>query len=420
VPYSFFVNDIEVVSTLESDLKDVFKDLKEATIEINYIPQATYRVNPATRCASTLSGHSESIIVVAFSPDGKRLASGSGDRTVRFWDLNTNTPLPVSPAHKNWIMCLAWSPDGRFLASGSMDNTIQIWDGSSGKPIGQPLRGHTQWITALAWEPLHIESPSMRLVSASKDGSARIWDATRQLCLHALTQHRDAVSSVKWSGSGHIITASRDRTIKIWRPDGSLAKNLEGHGHWINTLALSTDYVLRTGAFDHNGQLKSSDPESMKKAAFDRYQAALTEGHEMLVSGSDDFTMILWNPEVSNKPVARLTGHQALVNQVQFSPNGLFLASASFDKSVKLWSAKTGKFIASLRGHVRSVYQLAWSSDSRLLSSSSSDGTVKLWDIKLRALKQDLPGHRDEVFAIDWSPNGQAIASGGRDKALKM
>lgn len=416
------MDDVEIVNSIEVDLAELVKGAKEATINITCIPQATYRVNPATRCASTLSGHTDSILTVAFSPDGRRLASGSGDMNVRFWDLNTNTPLPVSQGHKNWVMCLSWSPDGRYLASGSMDNTVIIWDGETGKPIGSPLKGHTKWITSLSWEPLHLQSPSYRLVSSSKDGLAKVWDVTGKTCLITLSQHKDAIACVKWAGSGHIYTASRDRSIKIWTPQGSLVKSLDGHAHWINTLALSTDYALRTGAFDHNGQLKvdRNDPEAMKQAALERYKAALPEGREVLISGSDDFTMILWNPDESNKPVARLTGHQALVNHVMFSPNGQFIASASFDKSVKIWNAKTGKFLASLRGHVGSVYQIAWSSDSRLLCSCSKDSTVKLWELKTRSLKQNLPGHQDEVFAIDWSPNGESLASGGRDKTLKM
>ena len=177
---------------------------------------------------------------------------------------------------------------------------------------------------------------------------------------------------------------------------------------------------MRTGAFDHQGKLKLNNPEEMKKVALEKYQSSLVDGNEILVSGSDDFTMILWSPLQNNKPVARLTGHQALVNQVMFSPNGQFLASASFDKSVKIWNAKTGKFLSSLRGHVGSVYQIAWSSDSRMICSVSKDSTVKLWELKTRSLKQNLPGHQDEVFAIDWSPNGDSLASGGRDKNLKM
>lgn len=133
------------------------------------------------------------------------------------------------------------------------------------------------------------------------------------------------------------------------------------------------------------------------------------------MSGSDDFTLFLWHPTESKKPIARMTGHQQLINHVAFSPDGRLLASASFDKSIKLWCGKTGKYVASfafftfncnfacfrflgtLRGHVQAVYQVAWSGDSRLLVSGSADSTLKLWDVRTRKLAVDLPGHADEV-----------------------
>jgi len=199
--------------------------------------------------------------------------------------------------------------------------------------------------------------------------------------------------------------------------EGKLLAILEGHAHWINTLALGTDFVLRTGAFDHEGRISGSDP---KATALARYQAALNGESEQLVSGSDDFTMFLWSPSKSKKPIARLTGHQGLIFQVNFSPDGRYIASGSVDKSVKIWNGMTGQFVTSFRGHVGSVYQICWSADSRLVMSASKDSTVKVWELKSRSLKLDLPGHLDEVYAIDWSPMGDRAASGGKDKLLKL
>ena len=145
--------------------------------------------------------------------------------------------------------------------------------------------------------------------------------------------------------------------------------------------------------------------------------------------------MFLWNPAETKTSIARMTGHQQLVNQVVFSPDTRYIASASFDKSVKLWCGRTGKYITSLRfvlfilklllfysfrGHVNAVYQVAWSADSRLLVSGSADSTLKVWEMKSKHLYVDLPGHGDEVYTVDWSPEGTKVVSGGKDKVLKL
>lgn len=115
--------------------------------------------------------------------------------------------------------------------------------------------------------------------------------------------------------------------------DGKLVRTFKGHGHWVNTLALSTEHVLRTGAFDEHG-VAPDHPEEAKAQALARYQQATSSGKqpERMVSGSDDFTMFLWQPSTSKVHLARLTGHMQLINQVQFSPDGRWILSASFDK----------------------------------------------------------------------------------------
>lgn len=140
--------------------------------------------------------------------------------------------------------------------------------------------------------------------------------------------------------------------------EGKLVRQLKGHGHWVNTLGVSTEHALRTGPFDHTGKPPPADPTEAKALAQKRYDELKGARGERLVSGSDDFTMFLWEPEDGKKPLARMTGHQQLINQVQFSPNGLYICSASFDKSVKLWDGLTGKFLSSFFGHVGPVYQV--------------------------------------------------------------
>ena len=415
IPFAFYVNDVEVIDSLEKNIGENFS-CSEDVLEIVYQPQAIFKVRAVTRCTGSLEGHKEAVISVAFSPDGQCLASGSGDTTVRFWDIYTQTPQFTCEGHKHWVLCISWSPCGRKLVSACKNGTILLWNPKTGEQIGRAMSGHKMWVTSLCWEPFHKNPECQYLVSASKDCDLRIWDTVRAQVVRILSGHTKSVTSVKWGGSGLIYSASQDRTIKVWRAeDGILCRTLEGHAHWVNTLALNVDYVLRTGPF-HLGK-NASETETSVEYAKKQYESI---GEEILVSGSDDFTLYLWKPEKEKKSIARMTGHQQLINDVKFSPNGRVIASASFDKSIKLWESSTGTYIASLRGHVQVVYSIAWSADSRLLASGSADSTLKVWSMKTKKLCQDLPGHSDEVYVVDWSPDGLRVASGGKDKVLRL
>jgi len=439
--YSFFVNDKEIVGDLES-MVEKEKISTEGSIEIVYQPQASFKVRAVTRCSSSVQGHSGPVLTLQFSPCGRNLASGSGDKTVRFWDLNTQTPHHTCRGHKREILNVCWSPDGKKLASGCGSGLIMIWDPQTGKQIGKTMKYHKKEIQWLCWEPLHLNGECRRLASCSQDADVIVWDTKLQQREASLCGHMQAVRAMRWTGSGGqssntseadksgglIITASRDCTIRVWTPKGLLVRILKGHGHWVNTLALNTDYVMRTGCYEpadaQTMDLKAYDQETAKsrqEKALKRYnQVVQTIGKEYMVSGSDDMSLSLWNPSESSKRIVQMTGHQAQVNDVRFSPDGKIIASASFDKCVKLWNGITGGFIASLRGHANAVYQVAFSADSRLLVSSSCDSTLKVWNVNKRKLMNDLPGHADEVFAVDWSTDGKKVASGGKDKVLKL
>ncbi|KAL5996606.1 hypothetical protein ACLOJK_007525 [Asimina triloba] len=261
------------------------------------------------------------------------------------------TSWPKLFGHKNWVLSVAWSPDGKHIVSGSKAGELQIWDPQTGKLSGNPL------IT-------------LTLISYYTSGPQEVdYRHFMGTCAPAITMP----PFCKFH--------SEDCTIKVWETkQGKLIRELKGHGHWVNSLALSTEYVLRTGAFDHTGKQYAS-PEEMKEAALERYNKMKGNAPERLVSGSDDLTMFLWEPAISKHPKSRMTGHQqvdltgaALVNHVYFSPDGQWIASASFDKSVKLWNGVTGAFVAAFRGHVGPVYQISSHLGLKLLKE------MVLWD----------------------------------------
>ncbi|PWN39669.1 putative RSA4-WD-repeat protein [Ceraceosorus guamensis] len=492
----------------------------EDVLQVIFQPQAVFRVRPVTRCSSTLSGHSSPILCSTFSPSSKLLCTGAGDKSARIWDIDSELPLHALTGHSGWVLCAEWEGRERRLATGDMSGDVWVWDAmdaSDGKvgrrawgaaarskesvaaesaeqqqqqqekdeeqkgrptvaerrlarasgPKGRAFKGHTKWITSLAWEPIHRNTTSPRLASSSKDGTVRVWNVSNRTLCFALGGHSASVNVVRWGGEGALYTASSDRTVKVWNDQtGQLIRTLNDHAHWVNTLALSTDHTLRTGPFDHTGSFAKPSPSAVQAAqtrlkeqrarsaadivgapdagqyteldlaaqasAQTRYDASTSNNKfERAISGSDDHTLFLWPPQISGdvslgaeggatpkRPLSRFTGHQKTVNHVAFSPDARLIASASFDNSIKVWDGKTGKFVATLRGHVSSVYRIAWSADSRILVSASKDSTLKLWDLKTFKIRVDLPGHEDEVYCVDFAAD--KVVSGGRDRVVKI
>jgi ribosome assembly protein 4 len=466
IPYAFFAKvtkkiKVRDVSTLELVEKTIKEDIDitdypslthflrqyrnevstEQTLQLTYQPLALFKVRPVTRCTDTLPGHTDAILHVTYSPDGRHLASGGGDSTVRFWDVNTSTPRRTCKGHYDHVLCTSWGRDGILFASGDKRGYLIVWDPVKGEAHGT-IKAHSKWITGIDWEPMHRNKSCERLVTSSKDGLAKIWNVRTKRAEATLAGHSDSVECVKWGGEGLIYTASRDRQIKVWNAQdgggkegnsrvGVLVKTLVGHGHRVNTLALSCDYVCRTGPFDHYGRVAgvaNKDRKSKEwrevayRAAVEKYAAFKgSEEPERLVSGSDDNTLLVWHPAIDKRPIKRLTGHQQAVNHIAFSPDGRFFASASFDKKIKVWNGRTGDFVNTLTGHVGSVYQVAWSSDGHYLVSASKDSTAKLWEMPSgKKAKETLPGHEDEVYALDWSPSGGSVATGSKDRTLKI
>ncbi|MFQ5793664.1 MAG: trypsin-like peptidase domain-containing protein [Candidatus Bipolaricaulia bacterium] len=315
-----------------------------------------------------LHGHISDVTSVAFSPNGKMLASASCGgfniigRTrrciqgeIRLWDVETRQSLGLPlTGHTDATTSVAFSPDGQMLASTSRDNTIILWDVETRQPLGQPRTGHTRAVNSVAFSP-----DGKTLASAGGDGILILWDIeTRQPLDPSFTGHTDAVNSVAFSPDGKTLASA-------------------GCGK-VETIGIS---IL---GFCTQGEIR------------------------------------LWDVETRQLIDSPLTGHTDAVNSVTFGPDGKTLASASADHTLILWDLETHQPISQpLTGHTDWVNSVTFSPDGKMLTSASGDDTLILWDVEtLQPLGQPLIGHTNWVNSVVFSPDGKTLASASTDNTL--
>ncbi len=371
-------------------------------------------------CVRVLEGHSGRILSVSWSRDGRHALSGATDHRLRLWDVETGSCLRVLEGHSDsvWSVCL--SADGRRAVSGSADKTLRLWDMKTGRCL-RVLEGHSGPVWSVYFSP-----DGKRALTGAADHTIRLWDVETGICVRVLEGHFGSVWSVRFSPDGkRALSGAEDNTVRLWDLEtGTCVRMLEGHSDEVLSVSWSPDGLLAlSGAADHTVRLWDVETGICVRVLEVDFNQVLSiswssDGQRVL-GGSFDNTLRLWDVE-TGICVRVLEGNSDTIWSVSLSADGRSVLSETYDNTVRLWDVGTGICVRVLEGHSNSVTSVSWDPGGRRALSGAADHTVRLWDVETGICVRVLEGHSGSVMSVAWRPDGRRALSGAADYTVRL
>jgi WD40 repeat protein len=420
------------------------------------------------REVAVLKGHSKIVLSAAFSPDGRQVATASADNTARVWEARSGKQIYNLDQHTGPVRDAIFTSDGKNILTISDDRTARLWDAATGISV-RVFEGHTGPIrsvtfgaddpdagipghllmtasvdkTVRLWTPdksepidtfsehgaevwsVALSGDGRRVVTASDDGTARVWDIGTKVSL-ILAGHTEPVHFAMFSGDGNnVVTASNDRTARIWDArTGKLKAVLGGHMGKVRTAVFSPDGTrVLTASADNTARLWNVEPQAdtsiMNLKGHDEgvRTAAFSRDRHLVVTGADDGSAMVWDA-LTGVPRAVLRKHGARVSSVMFSPDGERVVTGSYDRTARISNAQTGSELAVLREHNGLVRSAIFSPDGLLVATASD--MARLWNAKTGDVVARLDGHQGEIYAAAFTGDGKRVVTFGADRTFRL
>ena len=365
----------------------------------------TIKIWQQGKIIQTLTGHTTAVESIVISPDSK-IVTGSEDGTVKIWQQGQ--AIHTLTGHTSGVRAVAISQDGKKIVSGSRDKTLKIWS-NSGREIAT-LQGHTAPVYSVAIDPRNNQ-----IVSASADKTLKIWDSNGTEII-TLKGHTNRVWDVAFLPNGNVASASWDKTIRLWQPNNNLVQTLSGH----QDVAIALDYsnsLIASASDDRTVKLWNTTGTLLKtfrEHTAEVYDVAIHD--RIIASVGADRSLKIWQP--NGKVLNTIPAHKTAIWAVDITPNGKKIITAGNDNLIKIWDIN-GNFLHTLKGHNQKVWDVAIHPQSDRLASASEDNTIAIWNLN-GSLVHTLKGHQDAVRTVAYSSDGSLIVSGSEDRTVKI